>query len=71
LLFTLYVIACIGNAVVSVFAFFQYIRMRMADKRGQEKKWMSVHFITLALFVFFGVLILIHLTNVYNGRHQL
>jgi len=70
-LFTLYIVAAIANAGVSVFAFFQYIRMRMADRPIPEKKWMKVHFITLALFVFFGVLILVHLTNKYNGQHQL
>jgi hypothetical protein len=43
----------------------------MADRPIPEKKWMKVHFITLALFVFFGVLILVHLTNKYNGQHQL
>ena len=71
LMFTLYVIACTASAVVSVVAFFQYIRMRMANRPGPESKWMKVHFIALALFVFFGVVILVHLTNRYNGVHQL
>ena len=71
MLFTLYVIACIGNAIVSVVAFFLYIRMRVTNRPALEKKWMSVHFITLALFVFFGVVILVHLSNKLNGQHQL
>jgi hypothetical protein len=71
LLFTLYIIAAIVCAVIAVVAFFQYVRFRMADKPELEKKWMAVHFITLALFVLFGVLILVHLTNTLNGRHQL
>ena len=71
MLFTLYVIACIACAVVSIVAFFLYIRMRMANRPEQERKWMKVHFVALALFVFFGVVILVHLTNRYNGVHQL
>lgn len=70
-MFTVYVIACIASAVVSVIAFLLYVRMRMADRAEAEKKWMAVHFVALALFVFFGVVILVHLTNVYNGVHQL
>jgi hypothetical protein len=66
LLFTLSVIACIANAVVTVVAFFQYIRYRMADRPELEKKWRSLHFITLSLFVFFGVLICVQLSHRYN-----
>jgi len=70
-LFTLYIIAAIANFLVSVGAYFQYIRMRMADRPAPEKKWLTIHFITLALFVFFGVLVLVHLSNKLNGQHQL
>jgi uncharacterized membrane-anchored protein len=70
-LFTLYIVADVASAGVSVFAFFQYIRMRMADRPVPERKWMTVHFLSLALFVFFGVLILVHLTNKLNGQHQI
>lgn len=70
-MFTLYIITGIANAMVSVFAFFQYIRMRMANRPEPEKKWLTIHFITLALFVFFGVLVLVHLSNKLNGQHQI
>ena len=70
-MFNLYIAGAIINALVSVIAFFQYIRMRMANRPEPEAKWMKVHFITLALFVFFGVLILVHLTNKLNGQHQI
>lgn len=70
-MFTFYIIAGILNAIVSVAAFFQYIRYRMRSQSGPEKKWLSIHFITLALFVFFGVLVLVHLSNKLNGQHQM
>ena len=71
LLFQLSVIACIGNAVVTVVAFFQYVRYRMANQPEPEKKWQSIHFTTLALFVLFGVLICVQLSHRLNGHHQL
>ena len=71
MLFQLYIIACIASALVSVAAFFRYVRFRMKDQPDREKKWMAIHFIALALFVFFGVLVLIHLSNKLNGQHQL
>ena len=68
LLFQLSIIACIGNAIVSVVAFFQYVRFRMADRPGPEKKWQSIHFITLTLFVVFGVLICVQLSHRLNTK---
>jgi len=70
-LFPFYIVAAIANAVISVAAFFQYVRFRSRDQPGLEKKWLTIHFITLALFVFFGVLVLVHLSNKLNGQHQL
>lgn len=71
MLFPLYVIACIANAIVTIIAFFLYVRYRMTDRPQLEKKWQSIHFITLSLFVLFGVLILVHLSNRLNGQPQL
>ncbi len=71
MLFPLYIIACIVNAIITVVAFFQYIRFRMEDLPGPEQKWRSIHFVTLALFVLFGVFILVHLSNRLNSHHQL
>ena len=71
MLFQLYVIACIANALITVIAFFQYVRFRMANKSESEKKWQSIHFITLALFVLFGVIILVQLSNRLNSGLQL
>ena len=68
LLFSLTIIACIGNALVTVIAFFQYVRFRMADRPGPEKKWQSIHFITLTLFVLFGVLICVQLSHRLNTK---
>ena len=35
----------------------------------KESRYQSIHFITLALFVLFGVLILVQLSNRYNPEH--
>jgi hypothetical protein len=43
---------------------------RLAGLDKKEKKYQSLHFITLSLFVLFGVLILIHLSNRLNGGIQ-
>lgn len=42
----------------------------VAELDKKEKKYQSLHFITLSLFVLFGVLILIHLSNRLNGGIQ-
>lgn len=69
-LFIFYIVACIGNAIVTIVAFFLYVKARMAELDKKEKKYQSLHFITLSLFVLFGVLILIHLSNRLNGVIQ-
>jgi hypothetical protein len=71
LLFQLYIAAGIINAILSVSAFFLYVRSRSKNQPEPEKKWLSIHFITLALFVLFGVLVLVHLSNKLNGQHQI
>jgi hypothetical protein len=71
LLYAFYVAAAIANAVLSIVAFVQYVRFRMADIPEKEKKWQSLHFITLALFILFGVLILVKLTDRYNSHSQI
>jgi hypothetical protein len=42
----------------------------LAELDKNEKKYQSLHFITLCLFVLFGVLILVHLSNRLNGGVQ-
>jgi cytochrome bd-type quinol oxidase subunit 2 len=69
-LFTFYIVACIANAVVTIVAFFLYVKARLAYQDKKEKKYQSLHFITLLFFVLFGVLILIHLSNRLNGVMQ-
>lgn len=70
MLFIFYIVACIGNAIVTIIAFILYVKARLAELDKQEKKYQSLHFITLTLFVLFGVLILIHLSNRLNGVMQ-
>jgi len=69
-LFIFYIVACIGNAIVTIVSFFLYVQARLAYQEKKEKKYQSLHFITLSLFVLFGVLILIHLSNRLNGGVQ-
>ena len=40
-------------------------RLAVLDRR--EKRYQSIHFITLSLFVLFGVLILVHLSHKLNS----
>jgi hypothetical protein len=40
-------------------------RVSVLDRR--EKRYQAIHFITLILFVLFGVLILVHLSNKLNS----
>jgi hypothetical protein len=40
-------------------------RLAVLDRR--EQRYQTIHFITLALFVLFGVLILVHLSNKLNS----
>lgn len=79
------VIACIGNAIVTIVSFFLYIRTRLAAREiaegvtdeehsrrlaeldRRESRYQSLHFITLALFVLFGVLILMQLSSKLNS----
>ncbi len=70
MLFIFYIVACIGNAIVTIVAFFLYVKARLAYQDKKEKKYQSLHFITLLLFILFGVLILIHLSNRLNGVMQ-
>lgn len=61
------IIACIANALVTTVSFFLYVRARLAGLDRLEKRCQAIHFITLALFVLFGVLILVHLSNELNS----
>jgi NhaP-type Na+/H+ or K+/H+ antiporter len=71
--------ACVLSGFVSIVTFFLYVRYRMhprGEEEGtdqenarlerQEGKYQQIHFISLALFVLFGVLILIELSHRYN-----
>lgn len=40
-------------------------RTDMLDR--EERRWLSLHFITLFLFILFGVLILVHLSDSINS----
>lgn len=63
LMFSLYIILCIASAIVTLVSFFLYVRARMANRIAQERRYLSIHYISLFLFVLFGVLILIHLSD--------
>ena len=57
---------CISSGVVTIVSFFLYVRNRMKFREKEEQRYRQVHFISLALFVLFGVLILIELSHRYN-----
>jgi Ca2+/Na+ antiporter len=71
--------ACIFSGIVSIVCFVLYVRYRMHPRREdgdgeqqnarldhQEQRYHQVHFISLALFVLFGVLLLVELSHRYN-----
>ncbi|HUB60932.1 MAG TPA: hypothetical protein VL978_09530 [Puia sp.] len=58
--------ACVLCAVVTIVSFILYVRYRMNFREKEEQRFQQVHFISLALFVLFGVLILIELSHRYN-----
>ena len=62
-MFSLYIILCIASGVVAIVSFFLYLRARIANRLARERRCLSIHYISLFLFVFFGVLILIHLSD--------
>lgn len=73
----LVITACILSGIVTIVSFFLYIRFRMhprwdeGDPRNarlerQEERYQQIHFISLALFVLLGVLILVNLSHRYN-----
>lgn len=61
------ILACVISAVITVTSFFLYVRARMAYREAEERRYRSIHFITLFLFVLFGVLILIRLSDKLNS----
>ena len=64
---TFCIIACIVNAIVTMVTFFLYVRARLASRERLEDRYRTIHFITLALFVLFGVLVLVHLSSKLNS----
>ena len=58
--------ACILSGVVAIISFVFYVRHRMHYREVQEERYKQIHFISLLLFVLFGVLILIELSHRYN-----
>ncbi len=54
---------CVLTGLVSVITFILYVRARMKEEEQKEKKFQSIHYFSLFAFVFFGVIILIMLSN--------
>jgi hypothetical protein len=65
------VILCVLSAMTTIVSFVGYIKARMAQRDDhsiaeldrKERLYRSIHFISLFIFVFLGVLILIQLSN--------
>jgi hypothetical protein len=49
--------------MVSLVTFVLYVRARIKLEENKEKKYQSIHFISLFAFVVLGVIILIMLSN--------
>jgi len=62
----LLITGCVCSGIVSIASFFLYVRSRMQYREEKERRFQQVHFSSLALFVVFGVLILIELSHRYN-----
>ena len=54
---------CILTGLVSAITFILYVRARMKEEEQKEKKFQTIHYLSLFAFVFFGVIILIMLSN--------
>ena len=67
MMFSLVIILCIASGIATLIFFFLYIKARMAGLDRQERRYLSLHFIMLFLFVLFGILILIHLSDSINS----
>ncbi|MBS1917741.1 MAG: hypothetical protein JST87_15830 [Bacteroidetes bacterium] len=62
MLFYFTIALCIATAIVSLVSFILYVQARMKELES-EKKYQSIHFISLFIFVVLGVLALIMLSN--------
>jgi len=54
---------CVLTGLISVITFILYVRARMKEEEQKEKKFQTIHYLSLFAFVFFGVIILIMLSN--------
>ena len=69
-MFYCWIAGCIICGIVTLITFFLYVRARMSDRPGHEvleKRYLSLHYLSLFLFVLFGVLILIRLSDSINS----
>jgi len=51
------------TGIVSAITFILYVLARMREEERKEKLFQSIHFISLLIFVFLGVIILVMLSN--------
>jgi len=54
---------CVLTGLISVLTFILFVRARMKEEEQKEKKFQTIHFLSLFAFVFFGVIILIMVSN--------
>jgi predicted RND superfamily exporter protein len=81
LILTLTIILAVLSALTTIVAFLLYIKARMAERSDEpaqssglhqeeldrlERRYQSIHFISLFIFVFLGVLILVQLSQRLN-----
>jgi hypothetical protein len=51
------------TGIISVVTFVLYVLARMHEQEQRESRYRSIHFLSLFIFVFLGVIILIMLSN--------
>jgi len=62
-LFHFLIVLCSVVGLISVASFVLFARARMKEEEQKEKRFQSIHFISLLVFVFIGVIILVMLSN--------
>jgi threonine/homoserine/homoserine lactone efflux protein len=54
---------CICMAIITITSFILYVLARMREQDQKEKRYRTIHFLSLGLFVLLGVFLLILLSN--------
>jgi len=62
-LFHFLIVLCSIIGLISVITFVLFARARMKEEEQKEKRFQSIHFVSLLVFVLLGAIILVMLSN--------